>query len=261
MTTKIGVCVKIVPRAVIPMHLDEASLRLDRSGATEINPTDLYAIEEALQIRDRVGGEVVVVSVGPEPGVESLRVALAMGADRVVAVSDPAIGGSDLIGTSRVLAAALERERPDLVLFGSQSREGGGAMMGGAVAEILGVPIVSGVHSIEVADGRLRGARQVVGGEQVLEASLPCVVSLAGSANSPRYPSFRDIVSAKKQAIERLALAELGLRPTDVGAPAARTNVLEFAAPPARGSAGEVIDDGGRGAAWLSDFLVERGLA
>jgi electron transfer flavoprotein beta subunit len=259
---KIAVCVKVVPRSAVPMRLDPATGRLDRTGASEINPPDLFAIEEALQLRERLGeGEVVVVSVGPETGLESLRVALAMGADRLVAVSDEAIAGSDLIGTARVLAAALEPEAPDVVIAGSLSRDGSGGTIWGALAELLDRPVVSGVHTIEVADGRLRGTRQIVGGEQVVEASLPVVVSLAGSANSPRYPSFRDIVAAKKVELRGVGLAEIGLEPSAVGAGAARTTVLGVAPAPARRTAGEVVEDGGTGAAWLADLLIAKGLA
>jgi electron transfer flavoprotein beta subunit len=113
---------------------------------------------------------------------------------------------------------------------------------------------------VDVVDGRLRGGRQGVTAEQVLEAPLPCVVALAGSTNSPRYPSFRDIVAAKKKEIETRTLADLGVAASEVGIPGARTLVLALAAPPARRAAGEVIEDDGNGGAWLAAFIPKQGL-
>ena len=139
-----------------------------------------------------------------------------------------------------------------IVIFGAQAIDGRGSATAAAVAECLRQPLVSGVRTVDVVDGRLRGGRQEVTQEQVLEAPLPCVVALAGSTNVPRYPSFRDIVAAKKKDIESRSLADLGVSDTDVGSSAARTSVLALAAPPARQAAGEVIEDDGNGAAWLS---------
>src|ERR1700682_1027910 len=132
---KIAVCVKHVPAG--RLRLDPGTKRLDRSGPGELNDVDLNAIEEALQLKEQNEGEVVVVSMGPDEAVESLRTALALGADRAILVSDPAAAGSDLLATSRVLAAALAREAPDLTLFGQQASDGSGAMLWAAVAERL----------------------------------------------------------------------------------------------------------------------------
>jgi electron transfer flavoprotein beta subunit len=261
MAIDIWVCVKVVPRASVALRLDPGTLRLDRSGPTEINPSDVFALEEALLLRERVGGTVTVLAMTPESGRESLRAALAMGVDRAVCVSDPAIEGSDLLGTARVLAAAIAAESPDVVVFGAQSIDGRGSAIPAAVAERLRLPLVSGVRTVDVTDGRLRGGRQEVTAEQVLEAPLPCVVALAGSTNVPRYPSFRDIVTAKKKDIEARTLSDLGVGAGEVGTASARTSVLALAAPPARRAAGEVIEDNGNGAAWLQAFLTERGLA
>jgi electron transfer flavoprotein beta subunit len=261
MATDILVCVKVVPRASVALRMEPGTFRLDRSGPTEINPPDTFAVEEALQLRERVGGTVTVLAMAPEAGRESLRGALAMGVDRAVFISDPAIEGSDLLGTARVLSAAISSLRPDAAIFGAQAIDGRGSATASAVAECLRQPLVSGVRTVDVVDGRLRGGRQGVTAEQVLEAPLPCVVALAGSTNVPRYPSFRDIVAAKKKDIETRTLADLGVAATEVGSAAARTSVRALAAPPARESAGEVIEDDGNGAAWLEAFLKKRGLA
>ena len=154
---KIAVCVKQVPDATVHKRIDPATKRLDRSGEAALNPTDLNAVEEALRIKEAQGGEVVLVSLGPEKAVDSLRKALAMGADRAVLVSDDAAAGSDLLGTSYALAKALERESADLVLFGQSSSDGDGAVLWAAVAERLRRPVVSQVASLTVEDGAVTG--------------------------------------------------------------------------------------------------------
>ena len=261
MATKICACIKVVPRSAVAKRLDVATHGLDRSGATELNPHDLYAVEEAVQLRERIGGELITLTMTPEDGLESLRGALAMGIDRAVAVSDPALGGSDLLATSRVLAAALDRERPDVIIFGSVSADGGGAQLWAAVGERLGLPVLSGVRSIEVTGDRARGVRQTADSQVILETSTPCIVGLGGSANVPRYPAFRDIVAAKKKPIERLSLADLGIDAAAVGSSGSRTDVLTSGAPPPRMRKGEVVRDEGQGAAWLFDYLASRGFA
>src|SRR5215210_9232026 len=134
---KIAVCAKYVPEAAATRRLDPQTKRLDRSGEGALNQFDVNAVEEALKLKEAGDGEVVIVSVGPERALESMRRALAMGADRVVLVADEAAAGSDLVATSRVLAAALEQEGPDLVLFGQQANDGEGAVLWAAVADRL----------------------------------------------------------------------------------------------------------------------------
>ena len=137
---KIAVCVKHVPEG--PARIDPGSKRLDRSGEGMLNRFDANAIEEALRIKGDGDAEIVVVSMGPASAADTLRKALAMGADRAVLVSDDAAAGSDLLATSRVLAKALEREAADLVLFGQQASDGDGAVLWAAVAERLHLPVV-----------------------------------------------------------------------------------------------------------------------
>jgi electron transfer flavoprotein beta subunit len=261
MAIDILVCVKVVPRASVPLRLDPGTFRLDRSGPTEINQSDTFAVEEALLLRERAGGTVTVLAMAPEAGRESLRAALAMGVHRAVCISDPQLEGSDLLGTARVLSAAIASLQPDIVIFGAQAIDGRGSATPAAVAEWLRQPLVSGVRTVDVVDGRLRGGRQGVTEEQVLEAPLPCVVALAGSTNVPRYPSFRDIVAAKKKDIETRTLTDLGVAATEVGIAGARTSVVALAAPPARRAPGEVIEDDGNGAEWLAAFITNRRLA
>src|SRR5438105_10646693 len=140
---KIAVCVKQVPDASAARRIDPNTKRLDRSGEGALNAFDANAVEEALRVKEQSGsGEVLVVSMGPQKAQDALRKALAMGADRAVLVSDDAAGGADLVATSSVLAKALERESADLVLFGQQAGDSDGAVLPGAVAERLRLPVV-----------------------------------------------------------------------------------------------------------------------
>ena len=146
---KIVVCVKQVPDATSVRRIDAATNRLDRSGEGALNATDVNAVEEALRIKEAQGGEVVVASLGPAKAVDSLRKALAMGADRALLVADDAAAGSDLVATSYVLAKALERESADLILFGQQSSDSDGAVLWAAVADRLRRPVISQVAELE----------------------------------------------------------------------------------------------------------------
>ena len=148
---KIAVCVKAVPDAASGADIDPSTKRLDRSGELTISEWDTYPVEEALKLKEAAGeGEVVVVSMGPERAMDALRKALAMGADRAVLISDSALEGRDLLGTAKALAGALEQEGADLVLFGQQSADGGGACLWAAVAERLRRPVVSQVSELTV---------------------------------------------------------------------------------------------------------------
>jgi electron transfer flavoprotein beta subunit len=251
---KIAVCVKAVPDAATGRRLDPATKRLDRSGEATVSEWDTYAIEEALVLKEAAGeGEVVAVSLGPEKAIDALRKALAMGADRAVLVSDPSFEGADLLGTARALAGALERESPDLVLFGQQSADGGGACLWAAVADNLRRPVVSQVSELKVDGGSLTGKRQTEFGYDTLRLPLPAVVAVADSINTPRYPSLKGIMGAKKKPQETLAAADVG------GVDEPRTTVLALSPPPARGEARRIEDDGSA-ADKIVEFLVERRL-
>src|SRR5215207_9415203 len=166
---KIAVCVKEVPDATAPKRIDAGTKRLDRSGEGALNAFDANAVEEALRLKDATGeGEVVILSMGPERALNSLRKGLAMGADRAVLVADDAAAGSDLVATSRALAAALEREEADLVLFGQQAGDSDGAVLWSAVADRLRRPVISQVAELTVEDGAVRGKRQTEFGYDII---------------------------------------------------------------------------------------------
>ena len=256
---KIAVCVKQVPDATVHKRIDPATKRLDRSGEAALNPTDLNAVEEALRIKEAHGGEVVLVSLGPEKAVDSLRKALAMGADRAVLVSDEAAAGSDLLGTARALAGALEREGADLVLFGQASGDGDGAVLWAAVADRLRRPVVSQVAALTVEASSVTGKRQTEHGYDLISAPLPAVVAVSDAINEPRYPSLKGIMSAKTKPQENLSLADLGVDAGEAGEAGAKTAVRELRPPPSRGDQVKIEDDGSA-AQKILDLVVERKL-
>jgi electron transfer flavoprotein beta subunit len=256
---KIAVCVKQVPDATAHKRLDASTRRLDRSGEGALNPTDVNAVEEALRIKESQGGEVVVVSMGPEKAMESLRKALAMGADRAVLVADEAAAGSDLVATGRVLAKAVERESADLVLFGQASNDADGAVLWAAVAEHLRRPLVSQVAELTLEGDRVQGKRQTEFGYDVIAAPLPAVVAVSDAINEPRYPSLKGIMGAKSKPQETLGLADLGVGADDAGESGSATTVLALAPPP--GKADQVkIEDDGSAAEKIVAYLTEKRL-
>ncbi len=256
---KIAVCVKQVPDATSVRRIDSATNRLDRSGEGALNATDVNAVEEALRIKEAHEGEVVVVSFGPAKAVDSLRKALAMGADRALLVSDDAAAGSDLLATSYALAKALEREAPDLVLFGQQSSDSDGAVLWAAVADRLRRPLISQVADLGVEGTTVTGKRQTEFGYDVIAAPLPAVVAVSDAINEPRYPSLKGIMGAKSKPTETLTLAEIGADAALVGSAGSGTTVLSLAPPQAKGDQVKIEDDGSA-ADQLVDWLAERKL-
>jgi electron transfer flavoprotein beta subunit len=227
---KIVVCVKAVPDASSGRRIEPSSKRLDRSSELTLSDFDGYAVEEALQI----GGEVVVLSMGPERALDALRKALAMGADRAVLVSDESLAGSDLLGTAAALAGAIEQESPDLVLFGQQSADGGGACLWAAVAEKLRRPAISQASELTVEGASVVGKRQTEFGYDTIRAPLPAVVAVSDAINTPRYPSLKGIMGAKKKPQETVSAEAV----------APGTTVVELSPPPPRGESMRIDDDG-----------------
>ena len=254
---KIAVCIKHVPEG--QSRIDPASKRLDRSGEGAMNRFDANAVEEALRIKGDGEGEVVAVSIGPEKAADSLRKALAMGADRAVLVSDDAVAGSDLVATCKVLAAVLGREQADIVLFGQQAGDADGAVLWAAVADRLRQPVVSQAAELTLAGGSVRVKRQTEFGYDVIEAPLPAVVAVSDAINEPRYPSLKGIMGAKKKPFETLSLADLSVDAGDVGDGGSRTEVHALGSPPARSEARKIEGDGNAAQA-IVDFLAEKRL-
>src|SRR5919112_6278594 len=250
---KIAVCVKQVPEG--NRRFDPETKRLDRSGEGALNPFDANAVEEALRLKDAGGeGEIVLVSLGPTKAQDSLRKALAMGADRAVLVSDEGAAGSDLVATSYALAKALERESADLVLFGQQAGDSDGAVLCAAVADRLRLPVVSQAAEVTHAEGKVTVKRQTEFGYDVIEAPLPAVLAVSDAVNEPRYPSLKGIMGAKSKPQQTVSLGDLGVEGLE-----SRTEVYALNDPPARGDSKKIEDDG-NAAQQIVDFLAEKRL-
>jgi electron transfer flavoprotein beta subunit len=253
---KIAACVKAVPEHA--RRIDPATKRLDRSGEPTLNPFDANAVEEALRLKgDGADAEVVLVSLGPERTLDALRKALAMGADRVVLVSDAGAAGSDLVASSYALAKAVARLQADLVLFGQQANDSDGAVLWAAVADRLRRPLISQVAELSLADGSVRGKRQTEFGYDLIEAPLPAVIAVSDAINEPRYPSLKGIMGAKKKPQETVSLADLGVEADRAGEEGSRTEVYAIGDPPPRGETRRIEDDG-TAPEKIVEFLLER---
>jgi electron transfer flavoprotein beta subunit len=241
----IVVLVKQVPDSGSERKLDPADNTVARASSDNvINEMDEYAIEEALTIKEAHGGEVTVLTVGPDSATDAIRKALSMGADKAVHVSDEAIHGSDAVQISTVLAAALQQLEFDLVLCGAEATDSQMSVMPALLAERLGLPQLSGARKVTIDGGTAKVERQTDGGFWALEAQLPAIISTWDTINEPRYPSFKGIMAAKKKPVETKSLADLGVDPSTLGLGAATTQVLDFAGRPPKGEGVKVTDEG-----------------
>ncbi|MET9643272.1 electron transfer flavoprotein subunit beta/FixA family protein [Streptomyces syringium] len=256
MSLRIVVCVKYVPDATGDRHFAE-DLTVDRDDVDGLlSELDEYAVEQALQIADEADdAEITVLTVGPEDAKDALRKALSMGADKAVHVEDDDLHGTDALGTSLVLAKAIEHVGYDLVISGMASTDGGMGVVPAMVAERLGVPQVTLLSEVAVADGKVTGRRDGDAASEQLEASLPAVVSVTDQSGEARYPSFKGIMAAKKKPVESLDLSDLGLEAEEVGLDGAWTKVDEATERPAR-TAGTIVKDEGEGGKQLAEFLA-----
>ncbi|MFC0531467.1 electron transfer flavoprotein subunit beta/FixA family protein [Phytohabitans kaempferiae] len=257
---KIVVLVKQVPDSGAERTLRGDDNTVDRGSADNvINEMDEYAIEEALRIRERAGGEVVVLTVGPERAGESIRKALSMGPDSAVHVTDEAVRGSCAVGTSKVLAAAISQINPDLIVCGAESTDARGQLIPHMIAERLGIAALTGARKLTVDGPALTIERQTEDGYEVVSAAMPAVVSVWDTINEPRYPSFKGIMAAKKKPVATRSLADLGVPAAEVGFDGATSVVVEHGKRPPR-QAGNKITDSGDGGVKLVEFLASEKL-
>jgi len=255
---KIAVCVKQVPDTWAEKALKAADSTLDREAADGVmNELDEYAVEEALKLTEAHGGEVVVVSMGPERAAETVRKALSMGADSGVHLVDDALHGSDAVATSYALAEILKDRGFDLIVFGSESTDARMSVVPAMVAERLGVAQLTFAQKVDVDGSNVTVQRATETGYDTVEASMPAVVSVVEKINEPRYPSFKGIMAAKKKPVETLTVADAGLDPAKLGLSAAWSQVADFAARPPK-AAGTVVVDEGAGGVKLAGFLSEQ---
>jgi len=249
------VCVKQIPDPAAPQQMDPSTNTLVRSGKLILDDSDAYGVEMGLQLKDAAGGgEVTIVSMAPGGETSGLRTALAMGADKAILISDDALAGSDALSTAKVLAKAIARAEPDLVLAATESSDGYTGTTPVQLAELLGMPSITFAKKVEIDGGTVRVQRQTEAGYDDVEAPLPAVVTVTAGVVEPRYPSFKGIMAAKSKPVDQLTVADLGLDPSQIGAAGARQQVVSVAQAEAR-TAGEIVVDEGDGAERIVAFL------
>jgi electron transfer flavoprotein beta subunit len=256
----IVVCVKQVPDTASDRKLTESDSTLDRASADPwMNELDEFGIEAALQLTEKHGGEVTVLTIGPDKAAETIRKALSMGADKAVHVTDDAIAGSDAVETSLVLAEALKQVGFDLVVFGSEATDARTGVVAAMVAERLGVPQLTLAGKVDISGSDVTIRRITDDGYETVTGSLPAVISVVEKINEPRYPSFKGIMAAKSKPIQTLSIGDLGIDAAEVGLAAATTQVVSFEVAPPR-QAGQVVKDDGDGATQIADYLAGKKL-
>ena len=260
---KIVVTVKLVPDPNAEKRIDPQTKRLVRTGVeTVLNPYDEYALEAGLQLKERAGGDsrVTVFSMAPGSLKETLRKALAMGADDAVVLSDDALAGSDVWATAYAIAGALRKLEFDLLIVGGLTDDSSTGAVPGALAEHLGLPCVTNARKIDLGDGTLTVERETDVGYQSVRTPLPALLTTALTFGEPRYASLKGIMGAKKKTIASSTLADLALE-LPVGTAGSKTELRSFAPPPARGK-GTMVEaaDGAAGAQAIFAFLQEKKL-
>ena len=239
------VCMKQVPDTETKIQINAEGKGIVTDGIKYVmNPYDEFAVEEALRIKEKAGGTVTIVSMGPQRATEAIRTGLAMGADKGVHLNDAAFEGADSYATAKALAAAIKPLSFDLILCGKQAVDEDNAQVYAALAEMLDIPHVSVVTKLEMADDG-KGAvaeREIEGGsKEVIQVSLPALIAAQKGLNEPRYASLPGIMKAKKKPIDVVDLAKSGLSADEVGAQGAKLKTTKFSLPPER-EAGKILE-------------------
>jgi electron transfer flavoprotein beta subunit len=256
----IVVLVKQVPDTEGDRKLNSADNTVDRAAVDPvINYIDEFAIEEGLLLKEAHGGEVTILTVGPERATESIRKALSMGADKAVHVSDEAVHGSDAVATAKVLAKALGSIEWDVAIAGSEATDARGAVVPALLAEVLGAPQLTQARKVTVDGSTVTIERVTDTGYEKVEGSIPAVISVVEKINDPRYPSFKGIMAAKSKPIDVKSLSDLGLDASEVGLDNAWTQVASFENAPPR-EAGQTVKDEGDGGAKIAEYLASKKL-
>ena len=249
------VCVKQVPDPNSPGQLDPSTHLLKRDGELVLDPGDEFGVEAGLQLAEKHGGEVTVISMGPDRGLDAVRKALAMGAAKGVLISDDSLRGSDALTTAKVLTAAIRKQEFDVVITATESTDGYTGVVPQMIAGLLDIPAVTFAKSVTVDGNTLRVERQTETGIEVVEATLPVVISVTAGVNEPRYPSLKGIMGAKQKPMDRHTPADLGVE--GLGGASAGQSITAVQ-PAAERAAGEVIQDDGDAAKRIVDFLAEK---
>jgi len=235
---KIVVTVKQVPDPNSNLTL-EGDNSISREKEAVLDPGDECGVEEGLQLKEAHGGEVILVSMGPERAKDAIRKGLSMGADRAVLVSDAQLAGADALLTARVLAAAIKQEEPDLVICATESYDGSTGMVPPMLAELLGFPQLTFAKKVEVDGSMVKIHRQTADGYQIVEALTPALITVTAAIAEPRYASLKGIMAARSKEIKQIAFGDLGVEKTE---PA---ETIEGVVDAETRKAGEVIEDDG----------------
>ncbi|WP_132991789.1 electron transfer flavoprotein subunit beta/FixA family protein [Gordonia zhaorongruii] len=255
--TNIVVLIKQVPDTWSERKLADGDYTLDREAADAVlDEINERAVEEALQIKEREGGEVTILCAGPDRATDAIRKALSMGADKAIHINDELLHGSDAVQTSYVLASALGTiEGVEMVIAGNEATDGRVGAVPAMIAEYLELPHVTHLRKLELEGETLRGERETDEGIFQVEASLPAIVSVNEKINEPRFPSFKGIMAAKKKEVSVLSLADLGVEEDTVGLANAGSTVTGVTPKPAK-TAGERVTDEGDGGVKVAEYLV-----
>jgi electron transfer flavoprotein beta subunit len=245
---RVVVCLKQIPDPANTYRLDPENHWLVRPNEQVLDDTDRYGVEMGLQLAHAGEGTVTLVSMGPAGNLQGVRQALAMGADKAVIIDDPALRGADALTTARVLAAAIEREGFDLVIAGTESTDGYSGVVPQMLAELLGVPSLTYSNQVELSEDTVMVHRQTAAGYDLVEASLPAVVTVTAGVVEPRYPTFKGIMEAKKKPLDTLSTADLGVAVT------VEQKVSSVVASTGR-TAGEKVEDDGTAHLRIIDLL------
>jgi electron transfer flavoprotein beta subunit len=253
----IVVCGKVIPASSVTIELDPNTKRMVRKGvAHELDPAAASAVEEGLRLTEKHGGTLTLITMGISDATIGIRNALAMGAASAVHILDDAVAGSDTLGTAKLLAAAIKKQPFDLVICATESSDSYSGIVPGQIAYFLGIPPVTFAKEITVDGRRITIKRQSETGFDIVESSLPALVSVSSGINEPRYPQLKGIMAAKKKEIKVCTATDLGVAPDQVGEKGARERVLTIGRPPKR-QAGRVVTDEGEGGKQIADFLAE----
>lgn len=260
----VAVCVKEVPDSSAPKRLDPSTYRLVREGDQVLNAFDTHAIEAALELRESgsLGDDAKITAycMGPATATRTLQKALALGADEAVHISDEALGGSDVIATARALAAAIKAGDTQLVILGQQAGDSDCWILPGALAEMLGWPVVTQASKLTFDGSTAIVERQTENGYETLASPTPAVITVSDALNEPRYPSLKAIMGAKRKPLNVLDVAGLGLSASDVGDAGSRTAVLGLSDPPHKESGMRIEDEGGNSVDEIVNFLAAKSL-
>jgi electron transfer flavoprotein beta subunit len=247
---KIVVTVKQVPDPNSVTVL-EADNTVSREKEVVLDPGDECGIEEGLQLKEAHGGEVILVSMGPERAKDAIRKGLSMGADRGVLISDPQLAGADALLTARVLAAAIKPEAPDVVICGTESYDGSTGMVPPMLAELLGLPQLTVVKKVQVDGSTIKIHRQTADGYQVVEATTPVLITVTAGIAEPRYASLKGIMAARSKEVKMIGLSELGIERGETAETIEGLTVAEVR------KAGAIIQDDGTAVDRILQVLAE----